>query len=156
MLNVLRRNAMNAESDEFVAIRSFETFLAKAFDKFRRDAVNAKGDELIGIEILKILGFDPTGEIEADVQDGHGILLVFLHGKTQGPHLLGIIGVGREMENAGAFAVFQITLAVEASGIARDGELGILLARFGNVQALERGERPRGFMLRGTAVLMGD
>ena len=60
------------------------------------------------------------------------------------------------MESACAFAVFQIALAIKAAGVAREGELGILLARLGEVEALEGADGPIRLVMGIPAVLMRD
>ena len=52
-------------------------------------------------------------------------------------HGLGILRIGREAEDAGAFAVVEVALAVEAAGVARDVEVHVALRLRREIEALE-------------------
>ena len=69
---------MNAEGDELVAVLDGQAFLAESVNEFRGNAVNAEGDELVGVKICEVFRFDPADEIETDIHDGHGKLVVLI------------------------------------------------------------------------------
>src|SRR5580704_1934571 len=94
------------------------------------------------------------GEFEADILYGHAVLLFFIDVEVELMHLASVVRVGLEMEDARAFAVVKEAFAFDLAGIARDGEVNVLAAGLGDVDAGERACRPVGFVVRRSTVLM--
>ena len=109
----------------------------------------------LGVKAMQVLTLHGLGEIETDIENRHGKLLLVVDPlKSQGAHFRGKLGVGREVKHARAFSVRDVTLAIESARIAIDGELHFLLAGLREVEAGKRGHWPRGLVTRGVPVLM--
>src|SRR5208283_904890 len=156
LFDEVRRDAVNAKSDELFKVNVGVAEFPELLDEFGRGAVDAKGNKFVGVEAFEIFRFDSADEIETDIHDGHEVLVVFVHNEAERLHLLRVVGVRHEVKDPCAFTVFQVALAIEAAGVARDTELRLLPARLGEIDALERPDRPVGRVMGMASVLMSD
>jgi hypothetical protein len=74
-------------------------------------------------------------------------------GEAEVAHRTHESGISREAEHAGAFAVVEISVAVETAGVTRDGELHVVPRARGEVQALKGIRGPVVLALRIAAVV---
>src|SRR5260370_27332673 len=107
--------------------------------------MNSEGNELVRGQSLQILVFYLSGELQADIVDGHRKLLVAVYFfKSQRLHLLRILCLRQEMKETGAFPVVKKPFAFEFSGVARDREMNFLSSWLREIQTskLARGPVP--------------
>src|SRR3989442_15986283 len=103
-----------------------------------------------------MLILDLAGKFEADVVKRHAVLLFLVHRKTERAHLPRIVRISLKVKDSGALAVVEKPFAVELACVARDGEVHVLPARFGEVNSGECARRPRGLGIRVSTVMMLD
>src|SRR6266702_1786926 len=141
--NHFRCHPVNAESDQFVAVRNVQPRRTNAGNELRAHTVNPESDELVRVQSLQILGFYLSGELQADIVDGHRKLLVAVYFfKSQRLHLLRILCVRQEMKETGAFAVVKKPFAFEFSGVARDREMNFLSSGLREIQTRKLARGP--------------
>src|SRR6266702_6587715 len=134
---------MNSEGYELIAVGNIQSRRTNAGNELRAHAVNPESDELVRVQSLQILGFYLSGELQADIVDGHRKLLVAVYFfKSQRLHLLRILCVRQEMKETGAFAVVKKPFAFEFSGVARDREMNFLSSRFCEIQTRKLARGP--------------
>src|SRR5260370_14195265 len=134
---------MNAESNQFVALRFIHTRRTNSIDEFRRHSMNLESNQLVRVQPLQILRFDIPGEFQADIVDGHRPLLLAVDSsETERLHLLRILRVSDKMKQAGALAVPQKTFAFEFPRVPRDRKLNFLPPRLGKIQSRKIAGRP--------------
>src|SRR6266851_9489605 len=142
LLHPLRRRSMNPHGDEFVRVRLIAR-LAQCVNHFRCHAVNAESDELVRVQSLQILGLYLSGELQADIVDGHRKLLVAVYFfKSQRLHLLRILCLRQEMKETGALPVVKKPFAFEFSGVARDREMNFLSSGLREIQTRKLARGP--------------
>src|SRR5216683_8018430 len=141
--NELRRHPMNSESNEFVAVGNIQSRRTNAGDDLRAHTVNSESDELVRVQTLQVLGFYLSGELQADIVDGHRKLLVAVYFfKSQRLHLLRILCVRQEMKETGALPVVKKPFAFEFSGVARDREMNFLSSGLREIQTRKLARGP--------------
>src|SRR6266704_3476694 len=141
--NELRGHSMDAEGNELVTIEGAQTRRTNASDEFRAHTVNPESDELVRVQSLQILGFYLSGELQADIVDGHRKLLVAVYFfKSQRLHLLRILCVRQEMKETGAFPVVKKPFAFEFTGVARDREMNFLSSGLREIQTRKLARGP--------------
>src|ERR1700742_1597025 len=117
---------------------------------------DAEGDQLVGVEIGEMLILHFAREVESDILNRHRVLLLLIHWKSQLLHLPRVVRVSPKVKKAGALAVVEKALALELSGIARDGEVDILASGLREVHTYKKARGPVGGVVRVAAVVMFD
>src|SRR5882757_7591869 len=134
---------MNAESNQFVAVRHGHPRRTNARDKLGRHPVNSEGNKFIGVQPLEVLRLDVAGEFQADIMDGHRPLLVFIYSfETERLHLLRILRVSYKVKKARSLAIVEKSLTFELSRVPRDRKMNLLPPRLGKIQPRELARRP--------------
>jgi len=119
---------VNAERHQLVAIGYFQSRRTQICDELRIHIEDAECDQFVGIEIVEVFILHLSREFQTDILHGHAELLFIVHGKTETLHFARVVGIGMEMENAGALSIVEKTFAVDFAGVTRNSEVHILAA----------------------------